>query len=160
MPASIAVWSVGIRTVEAQSVCPLIALRSGEMQSFTFESAQLQTQRFPLSGLKPYPGNARRGDVGAIKESLERLGLYRPVVVNVRTMEILAGNHVAQAARELAWDVIDATVVDVDDDTAKRIVLADNRTNDLAGYDTEALAELLVELEGSLEGTGFSGEDL
>lgn len=130
------------------------------MQMSDRESARLQTARLALTDLKPYPGNARRGDVKAIKESLERLGLYRPVVLNARTMEVLAGNHVVQAARELGWSSIDATVVEVDEDTARRIVLADNRTNDLAGYDTEALAELLMELDGGLEGTGFDEADL
>jgi site-specific DNA-methyltransferase (adenine-specific) len=130
------------------------------MQIAHVDSVSLQTRRFPLSELKPYPGNARRGDLAAIKQSLERLGLFRPVVVNGRTMQVLAGNHVVQAARELGWEAIDATIVEVDEDTARRIVLADNRTNDLAGYDSEALVELLMELDGGLEGTGFDEAEL
>ena len=35
----------------------------------------------PISQLNFYPGNARRGDIGLIAESLERLGQYKPVVV-------------------------------------------------------------------------------
>jgi DNA modification methylase len=123
------------------------------------QSSPLPTRRFRLSDLRHYPGNARRGDVATIKACLRRLGLYRPVVVNARKMEVLAGNHVVRAARELGWNWIDATVLDVDDDTARRIVVSDNGTSDLAGYDDEALTELLLDV-GDLEGTGFDRADL
>jgi ParB-like chromosome segregation protein Spo0J len=89
-----------------------------------------------------------------ICESLERNGQYRPIVVNRRTMGVLAGNHTLRAAIELGWEEIAATFVDVDDEQARRIVLVDNRTNDLAGYDTALLAELLEELPDP-EGSGY-----
>ena len=52
--------------------------------------------------------------------------------------------------------------VDVDDATARRILLADNRTNDLATYDDAVLAELLTALaeDDDLLGTGWDGDDL
>ena len=55
---------------------------------------------------------------------------------------------------ELGWTEIAATFVDVDEEQAKRIVLVDNRSNDLAGYDDGLLAELLEELP-DLDGTGY-----
>lgn len=113
----------------------------------------------PIGSVRPYGRNPRRGNVEAIKESLERNGQYRPLVVNRRTHEVLAGNHTWQAARELGWTKVAATFVDVDEEQAKRIVLVDNRSNDLAGYDAEALAELLGELP-ELEGTGYDREAL
>jgi len=121
--------------------------------------ADLQTQMVPIHRLRPYAGNPRRGDVDAIKESLERNGQYRPIVVNCRTMEVLAGNHTLEAARQLGWEGIAATFVDADEERAKRIVLADNRTSDLADNDPEALAELLAELP-ELSGTGYDEDDL
>ena len=108
----------------------------------------------PLDGLNPYGKNPRQGNVEAIKESLQHHGQYKPIVVRTGTNEILAGNHTAKAARELGWTDIAATFVDVTDDQAARIVLVDNRTNDLAGYDETALAELLDSLT-DLDGTGF-----
>jgi DNA modification methylase len=107
-----------------------------------------------ISDVKPYAANPRRGDVAAIRESLERNGQYRPIVVNSRTMEVLAGNHTLLAARELGWEEIAVTFVDADEELARRIVLVDNRTNDLAGYDEAALAELLSGMP-TLEGTGY-----
>jgi ParB-like chromosome segregation protein Spo0J len=108
----------------------------------------------PLAELRPYERNPRRGDVEAIKRSLRRSGQYRPVVVNRRSMAVLAGNHTLYAARDLGWSEIAATFVDVDEETAKRIVLADNRTSDLAGYDDQLLVKILRELP-DLDGTGY-----
>src|SRR2546423_269190 len=114
---------------------------------------QLETRKVPLADLVPYPGNPRRGDIGAIRESLERNGQYRPIVVNRRTSEVLAGNHTLAAARELGWQAIACSFVDADEQMARRIVLADTRTNALAGY---AAGELLALLGGlpALAGTG------
>jgi hypothetical protein len=67
---------------------------------------------------------------------------------------VLAGNHTWRAARELGWEQIAVTFVDVDQQQARRILLVDNRTSDLAGYDEQALVELLSGLAG-LAGTGY-----
>ena len=40
----------------------------------------------PISQLKFYPGNARRGDIDLIAESLERLGQYKPVVADRKSV--------------------------------------------------------------------------
>ncbi len=109
----------------------------------------------PLGGLVHYGKNPRKGDVAAIAESLEHNGQYKPIVVRAGTNEVLAGNHTLKAARELGWDKIAVTFVDVTDDQAARIVLVDNRTNDLAGYDEAQLVEMLQELP-DLKGTGFT----
>jgi DNA modification methylase len=123
-------------------------------QAFEESSGRLDTQTVAIDDLTPFPGNPRRGSVAAIKESLEQNGQYRPVVVRRHTMEVLAGNHTVQAAKELGWKEIAVTLVDCDEEQAKRIVLVDNRTNDLATYDDAELAALLTELP-SLEGTGY-----
>lgn len=108
----------------------------------------------PVDTLRHYGKNPRSGDVDTIVESLRINGQYRPVVVNKRTNEVLAGNHTLKAARQLGWTEIAATYVDVDEEQAARIVLVDNRSNDLATYDERALAALLSDLS-ALEGSGF-----
>jgi ParB-like chromosome segregation protein Spo0J len=117
-----------------------------------------------IRNLTPHRENARRGDVPRIMSSLGKLGQYRPIVVNRgsytgRPLEILAGHHLVQAATELGWDYVSITVVDVDDENAKRILIADNRTSDLATYDDRLLVELLGSLD-DLDGTGFDPGDL
>lgn len=119
----------------------------------------------PISQLKFYPGNARRGDIDLIAESLERLGQYKPVVVNTGGKEpeltnvILAGNHTVMAAQRLGWDKVDVHLVDLDADAAKRVVIVDNRANDVATYEVEELVNLLTELP-DLEATGFDRDEL
>lgn len=117
----------------------------------------------PLGELTPYARNARRGDLGAIMDSLETHGQYKPITVRAKTNEVLAGNHTLAAAKELGWDQIAVTFVDVDDDTAARIVLVDNRTSDMGTYDEDQLADLLQSLQetdAQLSGTGYSQDDL
>ncbi len=117
----------------------------------------------PIDTLTPHPSNSRQGDIGAISESLQHHGQYRPIVVQQSTRHIVAGNHTWKAAKTLGWDTISATLIDVDDEAALRILLVDNRTNDLATYDDHGLADLLVELAQTpqqLAGTGFDGDDL
>jgi DNA modification methylase len=104
--------------------------------------------------------NPRRGDVAAIKQSLSRNAQYAPVIVNRRTGEVLVGNHRVMAARELGWGEVAVCFVDVDDEHARRIMLADNRSSDLAGYDDQALVDLLLEAGDELLGTGFDRSDL
>ena len=120
-------------------------------------------QTLNITDVHPHPLNVREGDIGAIIESLKSHGQYRPIVVQKSTGLILAGNHTWKAANTLGWKTIDVVEVDVDDDEAVRILLVDNRTNDLATYDKFGLADLLSTLsktEQSLAGTGFSGDDL
>ena len=112
----------------------------------------------PISELRFYPGNARRGDIDLIAESLSKLGQYKPIVVN-KDGTILAGNHTVMAAQRLGWETIDVHRVDVDDDTAKRIVLVDNASNDKSTYDVEDLVNLLTELP-TLEATGFTRDEV
>lgn len=123
----------------------------------------MNTKPTPLASLKPHPKNVRVGDVQLIKESLQHHGQYRPIVVQESTNHILAGNHTFKAAKELGWDTIEATFIDVDNDQALRILLMDNRANDKATYDTDELVGLLDQLldtDLELTGTGFSMGDL
>lgn len=127
--------------------------------------------RLPLAELNPHPENPRQGDVDQIRASLQASGQYRPLIVNKGTRtgrpnEILAGHHTAQALRKLHheypenWPAdTDVWLIDVDDETGRRILLADNRTSDLATYDTDLLAGLLGEMN-DLGGTGYNHDDL
>lgn len=123
----------------------------------------LKVESFRLADLQTYHRNPRRGDVDAIAESLKARGQYRPIVVNIGThashdYEILAGNHTYMAAKKLGWKTIQATTVDVDDDQAAQIVLADNRLADLGGYDDQTLSDLLQDVS-SLDGLGWDRDD-
>ena len=103
--------------------------------------------------------NPRVGDVETIVESLQAHGQFRPIVARVGTGEVLRGNHTLKAARQLGWERIEVAWVDVDDERARKILLADNRTSDLAVNDEQVLSELLQALP-TLDGTGYVIEDV
>lgn len=116
-------------------------------------------RRIHVDSLMPFPGNARRGNVELLADSLSRYGQYRPLVVQRQGLRVLAGNHTLEAAMRLGWTHVDVGLIDCDDETAARINLLDNRSNDLAGYDTAALAAQLSALD-DLAGTGWDADGL
>lgn len=117
------------------------------------------TELVPVDQLTSYPGNARRGDLDAIKDSLRVNGQYAPLIVQRSTGYVIVGNHRLEAARALGWRELEVKYLDVDDDHARRIVIADNRTSDLGGYDDRALVALLRDLGEDLTGTGYDLDD-
>jgi hypothetical protein len=119
----------------------------------------MKTRQVAIADLKPYPGNPRTHDLPAIRASLRANGQYRAIVVRDPQMMILAGHGTVEGAEAEGWKKVLAHLVECDDDTARRIVLADNRTNDLAGYDDSALIALLQDVP-DFDGTGYTPEDL
>jgi hypothetical protein len=86
-------------------------------------------------------------------------GFYGAVIAQRSTGHIIAGEHRWRAARQKRLAAVPVFWLDVDDDRALRILLADNRTNDTAGYDEEILAELLKGMD-DLAGTGWDDDAL
>ena len=127
-------------------------------QSNMGADAVINVEKVPIIALKPFSGNARMGDIGAISQSLAAFGQYRPVVAR-RDGTVLVGNHTVQAAKALKWETVSVVWLDVDDVEAIRIAIMDNRTTDLATYDAEMLKTLLSEVNDYV-GTGFSQEDV
>lgn len=109
-----------------------------------------------------HPANYNNGDLDAITASIETNGMYRPLYVQASTGQILAGNHTWAACKALGATLVPVVTLDVDDHTAKRIMLADNRTADLGVYDDGLLLTLLTSLNESagLIGTGYDDDDL
>ena len=119
-----------------------------------------------LDDLTPDDENARlhdRRNLDAIKASLTQFGQTRPLVVTPDGL-ILAGNGTWQAALELGWEELTVTRVPFrNPDEARDFALADNRSSELAQWNTPVLMEALesLALEGwKLEKVGFTPEDL
>lgn len=121
----------------------------------------LEFTRLALSELTPFPGNAKEHDLDELRRSLRR-GQFQPIVVRRVGADniILAGNGTFQAASLEDWETIECKVVDCTDEEALWINLAANRIGERGGYDTEALAALLEELDGDFVGTGWEQDDL
>jgi len=112
--------------------------------------------------LKPHPKNPNQGNTDLIAESIHENGFYGAIIAQRSSGHILVGHHRLKAAEQLGAKEVPVTWVDVDNARALKIMLADNRTAELARRDDEKLAELLSELqlESGLEGTGYIDADL
>ena len=119
----------------------------------------METETLLAETLKEYPGNPRKGDIDKIAESLIANGQYKPIVVQKSTNYVLVGNHTLKAIKKLDWDFVDAVVLDIDNEAAKRIVLADNRTSDTSTYDYNLLGDMLKSMP-TLQGTGYDAAAL
>lgn len=120
-------------------------------------------EQVSVEKLKLHPRNPRKGDLSALRQSVEVNGFYGTIVAQRSTGYILAGNHRYLAAKATGLKDVPVCWVDVDDVQALRILTADNRTSDLGGYDDARLAELLSEVQlqtGGLTGTGYDDADL
>lgn len=130
------------------------------MSEVTWEGADvLREYLVPIDDLLDHEGNPRRGDVLALKGSLERFGQVRPILAEDGI--IVAGHHLRYAAKELEWTHIAVIPHKFTDDVSRKAYLiADNYLAGLAGYDEQAQMSILEELEaqGELAGTGVTSD--
>jgi len=117
--------------------------------------------------LRHWPGNARRGQVELIRQSMEQNGVFAPLTVQASTNRIIIGNHRFMALQEL-WKAepqrwprrVPVVFLDVDDARAQRINLDDNKTSDESQWDNRLLLDQLTGLYeddlGTLTGSGFT----
>jgi site-specific DNA-methyltransferase (adenine-specific) len=104
-----------------------------------------------IAGLTPDPQNARQHDdknLKAIQGSLKEFGQRKPIVITESGV-IVAGNGTVEAAKNLGWETIEAVRVPADwtPDQVKAFALADNRTAELATWNSDVLNQQLDELE-------------
>lgn len=113
----------------------------------------------PAHAVVPYPDNPRATDTEPIVHSITRNGVYRPIYAQESTGYIVGGHHLFAALMELGLEQVPVMWLDVDDATAKRILIADNRIPDLGTYDDglvlKILDEIALEDELGLMGTGY-----
>ena len=117
----------------------------------------------PIADLTLHPDNPRHGDIGAIMQSIEQNGFVGVLVAQCSTGHVITGNHRMQAAANLGFTKLKVEWKDCSDEEALRLLLADNRTSDLATNDDVVVADLLMALaesEAGFDGTGYDGDDL
>lgn len=128
--------------------------------------AKIAKQTYKIVGIdtiQNHPKNYKEGDVDAIGQSVARNDFYGACVVQKSTNLILVGNHRRLAAKAKGLKELPVIVVDCDDATAERIMLADNRTAELGQNNTLALHALLedqAKRDLGLLGTGYRDADL
>ena len=118
-----------------------------------------------IDEVKEWEGNARihtKRNLDELRKSIERWGQYKPIVVQKSSMRIIAGNGTYQAIVSLGLKEVFCNVVDVDDDEAEAMMIADNRTGLLSQWDDKVLTGSLKHLHeaGKLDLTGFDSMEL
>jgi ParB-like chromosome segregation protein Spo0J len=136
----------------------------GKGEACTYIAEGLRHLAVPIETLVPDAANARRHgprNMEAIKASLARWGQRQPIVVQRKGNIVRAGNGRLEAAKAIGWTHIAAVVVDDESADAVAFAIADNRTAELAEWDTETLATLLDTLPQEVKvDTGFTDADL
>lgn len=99
-----------------------------------------------INSVVPAPYNYNNGDVEMIARSVEMNGMYRPIYVQRSTGYILAGNHTWMACQTLDAHAIPVVMLDVDDVTAKRIMVEDNEAAKKSVADNGLLLALVNEI--------------
>jgi hypothetical protein len=133
-----------------------------QQQPEAFRIINHSVEDVPVGRLSEHPRNPRRGNTDKIGESIDENGFYGAVVAQLSTGLVLKGNHTFRKAVEKGARTIPTVWVDVDDDRALAILLADNGTHEGGGYDNAVLQAVLTDYystRGSLLGTGYSDED-
>lgn len=118
-----------------------------------------------ISDISQDPANVRKHserNLESIAASLRAFGQQKPIVVDKRGV-ILAGNGTYEAAKRIGWDKIKITRTDLSGTLATAYAIADNRTSELAEWDTTALAETLRALQSEdfeVEAAGYSESEI
>lgn len=125
--------------------------------------ARLASQEYhlvPVADLEPHPENPHRGDVEVIGDSIDENGFYGAVLVRRSGMRIIVGEHRWRGAKAKGLAEMPCVLPDVDDERAKKILLADNVTAALGYKDPDALVALLATMDDQLAGTSYTDADL
>lgn len=115
----------------------------------------------PTSDLRPEPANPRthsKKQISQIAESFKRFGFLNPIIVDERG-QVIAGHGRLAAAERLGLELVSVIVVSgLSPSDKKRLMLADNKIAQNAGWDTKALAAIFEDLvveDVEIEVTGF-----
>lgn len=125
----------------------------------------MNVERCAVEELSYDPANARKHDdrnIEAVKSSLRRFGQQKPIVVR-KDGVVIAGNGTLAAAKGLGWTHVDIVRTELEGAEATAYGIADNRTAELAEWETETLAQLIESLgeEGvDAEELGFNKHDV
>ena len=115
----------------------------------------MQLITMKLKDIRPYPNNPRKNDtaVEAVAESIRQCGYVAPIIVDENGV-ILAGHTRYKALKALGRSEAEVVVKEgLTEEQKKKYRLLDNKTNELADWDLELLAQ-------ELEGLDFGDLDL
>lgn len=122
----------------------------------------MEVKEWQIDKVKPYDKNPRNNDdaVEATANSIKEFGWQQPIVVD-KDGVIIVGHTRLKAAKKLNMDQVPVTVAEnLTDEQVKAYRLADNKTGELADWESKMLNEELDEiLNIDMEQFGFEPEE-
>lgn len=122
---------------------------------FYLEVEKMEMKKIKIEEIKPYERNARKNDgaVDAVVKSIQQCEYIAPIILD-ETNVILAGHTRYKALKKLGYKEIECVVKEgLTEQQKKKYRLLDNKTNELAEWDFDLLAE-------ELDGLDFGDLDL
>lgn len=117
-----------------------------------------------IGSIKPWKLNPRKNKpVDEVAKSIARFGFTNPLLVQASSNEIIAGHTRYDAAVSLGLKTVPVRFLDVTDEEAHAIALADNKLGEKAEWDDALLAEVLRDLHAKdvpIEDAGFSEKEI
>lgn len=114
----------------------------------------MELQTLKIKDIHPYERNARKNDqaVDAVAKSIEQCSYVAPIVVDENHV-ILAGHTRWKALKKMGRSECECIVKDgLTEEQKKKYRLLDNKTNELADWDFDLLADELLDLDfGNLQ---------
>lgn len=108
----------------------------------------MKVENKPIDSIKPYENNPRDNDdaINAVANSIHEFGWQQPLVVDKDNV-IIAGHTRYKAAQSLGLKEVPVVVAsNLSDQQVKAYRLADNKTAELADWDTKKLDEELQDI--------------
>ena len=117
------------------------------------------------STLTPWESNPRDNAeaIDQVARSIERFGFASPIIARKADGRIIAGHTRHAAALRLDLKDVPVRFLDLDEQTASALALADNKLGEIATWTDDTLAEVLTALEEDgvdLDGLGWTGDEL
>lgn len=116
-----------------------------------------------LGKLIAWDSNPRKNDeaVSKVAESIRRWGFAAPIVARRENLEVIAGHTRLKAAKKLGLQKVPVRLVDLSEDEAHKLAVADNRLAEEAAWDKAVLGPMLAAWQDDDIGAlGFDDDEL
>ena len=123
-------------------------------------SKALKVVYVPVGGLAPMPSNPRKNDaaIPKVMESIKRFGWTNPILARREDKVVVAGHTRLEAGKRLGLTEVPVIWLDLDPVSSRLYNLADNKLNEVAEWDDEALSSILAQLrEEDAAGLAIAG---
>ena len=121
----------------------------------------MNIKNLKVAEVRPYPNNPRRnqGAVSTVAESIKEFGFQNPIVVD-KNYEIIVGHTRFEASKLLGYEEVPVIIADnLTPEQVKAFRIMDNKSSELAEWDTDKLMKELEELGQQNYDTILTGFD-